>query len=76
MLFENQLERPEWEEDEIVEQANRMRDEIIETIENLDRLGYVGSPEENSSSFVEEDGTLIIGESESFVDLEGNLVLN
>ena len=76
MLFENQLERQEWEEDEIVEQVNRMREEIIETIENLDRLGYVGSPEENSSSFVGVDGTLIIGESESFVDSEGNLVLN
>ncbi len=75
MQFENQLERQEWEEDEIVEQVNRMREEIIETIENLDRLGYVGSPGENSSSFVGEDGTLIIGESESFVDLEGNLVL-
>ena len=76
MLFENQLERQEWEEDEIVEQANRMREEILETIENLDRLGYVGSPEENSSSFIGEDGSLIIGKSESFVDSEGNLVLN
>ena len=75
MQFENQLERQEWEEDEIVERVNRMRAEIIETIENLDKLGYVGSPGENSSSFVGEDGTLIIGESESFVDLEGNLVL-
>ena len=76
MLFENQLERQEWEEDEIVERVNRMREEIIETIEDLDRLGYAGAPEENSSSFVGEDGTLIIGKSESFVDLEGNLVLN
>ena len=76
MIFENRIERQEWEEDEIVEQANRMREEIIETIENLDQLGYAGSPGENSSSFVGEDGTLIIGESESFVDSEGNHVLN
>ena len=76
MLFENQLERKEWEEDEIVERANRMREEIIETIESLDRLGYVGFPEEKSSSFVGENGSLITGKSESFVDSEGNLVLN
>ncbi len=75
MLFENQLERQEWEEDEIFEQVQRMRTEIMETIENLDQIGYAGSPGENSSTFVGEDGTLIIGESESFVDLEGNLVL-
>jgi len=75
MSFENNVERQDWEQDEIVEWANGLMEEIADNIESIDGLAYYGSPDEESNSIVLEDGSVKFNKGESFVDAEGNLIL-
>ena len=75
MSFEYQVERQEWEQDEIVEWVNELLEDITESIESIDNLAYFGSPDEASNSVVREDGTIEFNKGDSFVDAEGNLIL-
>ena len=75
MSFEYQVERQDWEKDEIVEWVTELMEDIAESIENIDNSAYFGSPDEESNSVVMEDGTIEFNKGESFVDAEGNLIL-
>ena len=75
MSFDYQVEKQEWEQDEIVEWINELLAEITDCIDNIDELVYFGLPDEKSNSFVREDGTLEFNKGDSFVDAEGNLIL-
>ena len=75
MSFEYLVEKQEWEQDEIVEWVNELMEDIAESIENIDNLAFLGSPDEYSNSIVMEDGTIDFNKGDSFVDAEGNLIL-
>jgi len=75
MSFEYQVERQDWEQDEIVEWVTELMEDIAESIESIDNSAFFGSPDEESNSVVLEDGTIEFNKGESFVDAEGNLIL-
>lgn len=75
MTFEYKEQRQDWEQDEIVERANELLEDIADSIESIDNLSYYGSPDEESNSFVLEDGRVEFNKGDSFVDSEGNLIL-
>ena len=75
MTFEYKEQRQDWEQDEIIERANELLEDIAGSIESIDDLSYYGSPDEESNSFVLEDGKVEFNKGDSFVDAEGILIL-
>ena len=75
MAFEYKVEKQDWEQDEIVERANELLEDIADSIESIDDSAYYGSPDEKSNSLILEDGSLEFNKGDSFVDAEGNLIL-
>ena len=74
--FEINNESNEWQKDEILEKASELRLEIGQIIDSIDEASIDGKPEEESSSFIGEDGIAVLNQSESFIDESGNLVLS
>ena len=75
MTFEYKEQRQDWEQDDIIERANELLVDIADSIESIDDLSYFGSPDEESNSFVLDDGRVEFNKGDSFVDAEGNLIL-
>ena len=75
MEFNHQLERAEWEKDEIIERTMMLQKDIHDILKNIDESSYEGLPDEKSITFVNADGTLSISNSDSYIDESGNLIL-
>ena len=76
MEFTDQLERAEWEKDEIIEWTVSLQKDIHDILINMDESSYEGLPEDRSMTFVNADGILSMSNSDSYIDESGNLVLN
>lgn len=76
MEFTGQLERAEWEKDEIIEWTLSLQKDIHDILNNMDESSYEGLPEDKSMVFVNADGILSMSNSESYIDESGNLILN
>ena len=76
MEFNDHLERAEWETDEIIEWTIALQKDIRDILKNMDDSAYEGLPEDNSLLFVSTNGTLSMGNSESYIDETGNLILS
>lgn len=76
MEFTGQLERAEWEKDEIIEWTLSLQKDIHDILNNMDESSYEGLPEDKSMIFVNADGILSMSNSESYIDESGNLILN
>ena len=76
MEFTDQLERAEWEKDEIIEWTVSLQKDIHDILINMDESSYEGLPEDKSIIFVNADGILSMSNSDSYIDESGNLVLN
>jgi len=76
MEFNDQLERAEWEKDEIIEWTMNLQKDILDILKNIDETFYEGLPDEKSITFVNADGTLSISNSKSYIDESGNLILS
>jgi len=75
MEFNDQLERAEWEKDEIIERTMMLQKDIRDILKNIDESVYDGLPDEKSITFVNADGTISVSNSESYIDESGNLIL-
>lgn len=76
MEFNDHLEKAEWEKDEIIEWTIDIQKDIHDILRNMDESSYEGLPEDESMVFVSADGTLSVGNSESYIDESGNLILS
>lgn len=76
MEFTDQLERAEWEKDEIIEWTLSLQKDIHDILINMDESSYEGLPEDKSMIFVNADGILSMSNSDSYIDESGNLILN
>ena len=76
MEFTHQLERAEWEKDEIIEWTISLQKDIRDILKNMDDATYEGLPEDKSTVFVNADGLLSMSNSDSYIDESGNLILS
>ncbi len=76
MEFTDNLNRAEWDKDDIIERATVLKNDIREIIKNMDNSSYEGSPEDKSLVIINSDGTMSVSNSDSYIDESGNLVLN
>ena len=76
MEFTDNLERAEWEKDEIVEWTISLQKDIHDILKNMEESSYEGLPEDKSKTVVSADGTLSMSNSESYIDESGNLIFS
>ena len=76
MEFNDQLERAEWEKDEMIEWTINLQKDIYDILKNIDESSYEGLPDEKSVTFVNAEGEISISNSESYIDESGNLILS
>ena len=76
MEFTDNLERAEWEKDEIVEWTISLQKDIHDILKNMEESSYEGLPEDKSKTVVSADGTLSMSNSESYIDEAGNLIFS
>ena len=76
MEFTDNLERAEWEKDEIIERTISLQNDISDILKNMVESSYEGLPGEKSNTVVNADGTLSMSNSESYIDESGTLILS